>query len=136
TDLPRKGPFDRRAAQLPGAEGTGGREPDGRAGLGETDMLHVLIVDADPAAAGVLAAAMGEREGYLVVGRAGDLRSAIELARNSNVHIAFIDAQLACFDSAYRIADELNGLGIECVFVTATEPPFLMPELAVAWLEK
>ena len=99
-------------------------------------MLHVLIVDDDPAAAAALAAALSEREGYLVVGLAGDLRSAIELARSSNVHIAFIDAQLACFDSAYRIADELNGLGIQCVFVTATAPPFLMPELAVAWLEK
>lgn len=99
-------------------------------------MLHVLIVDDDPGAAASLAALLGQQEGYSIVGFADDLRSSLELARRCNVHIAFIDIHLACLDSGYRIADELNHMGISCVFVTATEPPFSMPELAAAWLEE
>ena len=101
-------------------------------------MLHVMIVDDDTSAAMSLADMLRQQEGYLVVGFADDLDSAVRVARSSNVHIAFVNVSghLAGLDSGYLVADELNGLGITCVFLTRTAPPFPMPELAVGWLEK
>lgn len=99
-------------------------------------MLHVILVMDDAAAASSLGAMLGHEEGYRVVGLAYDLESAVTVARSSNVHIAFVDVHLASLDSGYRVADELNQLGITCVFVTRSTPPFPMPELAVTWLEE
>lgn len=99
-------------------------------------MLHVIIVMDDVAAASSLAAILGHQQGYRVVSFAYDLVSAVSVARSSNVHIAFVDVDLASLDSGYRIADELNRLGITCVFVTRSAPPFPMPELAATWLEE
>lgn len=99
-------------------------------------MLHVLIVEADPAAAVNLARLLEHHDGFRVVGFADDLRSALQIARSANVHVAFVDVQLACLDTGFQVAHELNRRGIACVLSSGTSSPFPMPELAVTWLEK
>ena len=101
-------------------------------------MLHMMIVDDDPSTARSLADLLRQQQGYSVVGFADDLDSALRVARLSNVHIAFVSVSghLGGMDSGYLVADELNDLGITCVFLTRTAPPFPIPELAVGWLQE
>lgn len=101
-------------------------------------MLHVMIVDDDSSTATALIDLLRQQDGYLVVGLAGDRDSAIRVARSSNVHIAFVSvsSHLGGLDSGFLVADELNDLGITCVFLTRTAPPFPIPELAVGWLQE
>lgn len=98
-------------------------------------MANILIVEDDPLVATTLQA-LAEAEGRRVVGVAAGLATALEIAQTHRIDIALVDIQLAGFDSGLQVAAELSRLGIRCIFVTGTAPPFPMPEFAVGCINK
>jgi len=98
-------------------------------------MANILIVDDDPLVTETLRS-LAEAEGGRVVGQAEDLASAREIVHRNKVDIALVDIQLARFNSGLSVAAELSSLGIRCIFVTGTVPPFPMPEFALGCISK
>lgn len=98
-------------------------------------MANILIVEDDPLVAETLRA-LAEAESGHVVGLAEGLGSAMEIAQRQRVDIALVDIQLAGYDSGLQTAAALSNLGIRCIFVTGTAPPFPMPEYALGCISK
>lgn len=98
-------------------------------------MANVLIVEDDSLVAETLQALV-EAEGRTVVGLADNLDSAMEIAGEQRVDIALVDIQLARYDSGLQAAAALSNVGIRCIFVTGTAPPFPMPEFALGCISK
>lgn len=98
-------------------------------------MANILIVEDDPLVASTLQS-LAEAEGSRVVGVADGLAAALEITRRHRVEIALVDIQLAGFDSGLQVAAELSNIGVRCIFVTGTAPPFPMPDFAVGCIAK
>lgn len=98
-------------------------------------MANILIVEDDPLVADTLRSLV-EAESGNVVGLAEDLESAMEAAQRQRVDVALVDIQLARYDSGLQTAAALSNLGIRCIFVTGTVPPFPMPEYALGCISK
>jgi CheY-like chemotaxis protein len=98
-------------------------------------MANILIVEDDPLVASTLQS-LAEAEGGRVVGVAEGLAAALEITRRHRVGIALVDIQLAGFDSGLQVAAGLSNLGVRCIFVTGTAPPFPMPDFAVGCIVK
>ncbi|MGN3975436.1 response regulator [Tsuneonella sp. SYSU-LHT278] len=97
--------------------------------------LRVLIVE-DEALVAMELEFMLEEAGYLPVGNADDLASAIEVVETSPPDLALVDIQLAMGESGLRVARELRERGIPVLFATGNCPGESGRPVAVGCLHK
>lgn len=99
-------------------------------------MLNILIVEDEADVAQTLRELVEFDDRGHVVAVAQELNGALAAADEHRVDVALIDIHLADLSTGYGVASELSGRGIRCIFVTGSEPPFPMPELALGCIAK
>lgn len=98
--------------------------------------MKILIVEDEVGVSSLLRDMIEAISDHRVSGiarRLGDALGSIEAERPD---VALIDIRLAGAETGFSVAAELREFNIPCLFVTATPPPFAMPELAMGCLSK
>lgn len=99
-------------------------------------MLSTLIVEDEADVAQTLRELVEFDDRHHVAAVAEELNGALAAAEAHRIDVALIDIHLADLSTGYGVASELSRKGIRCVFVTGSEPPFPMPELALGCIVK
>lgn len=99
-------------------------------------MLTTLIVEDEANVAQTLRELVEFGDRHRVAAVADDLPGALAAAEEHRIDVALVDIHLADLSTGYGVASELSRKGIRCVFVTGSEPPFPMPELALGCIAK
>lgn len=99
-------------------------------------MLSTLIVEDEASVAQTLRELVEFEDRHHVAAVADDLAGALAAAEEHRIDVALVDIHLADLSTGYGVASELSRKGICCVFVTGSEPPFPMPELALGCIVK
>jgi CheY-like chemotaxis protein len=74
--------------------------------------------------------------GHVIVGIAGDVASALDLARSSKIDLALCDVRLAKGDSGIDVASRLADQGIPVVYLSGNCPPHASHALVLGCISK
>ena len=105
-------------------------------GLGEVEVLKILIVEDDSQLATTLKYLVEDNPRYRVVAIADDADNAIAAADHHNPDLALVDLKLARGSTGFSVAVRLSDYEVPCLFVSGKAPSFPMPDLALGCLMK